>query len=89
MFVPQLSGRQPHKATQTDLEFPPLSLASTPSSSTPSGGKCNCEAKYNKAFTDYKGSLERDAKADKDRALKELEERVGGWDVQGKLWILA
>lgn len=59
----------PHKATQT-VDDP------TVSSSSASSVKCNCETKYNKAFMDYKMQLEKDAKADKERALKELEDRV-------------
>ncbi|ELU10691.1 hypothetical protein CAPTEDRAFT_169629 [Capitella teleta] len=62
-------GKQPHKNTQTEVEYPTASTSS-------SNAKCHCETKYNKAFMDYKTQLEKDAKADKDRALKELEERL-------------
>ncbi len=61
------SGRQPTKGTQTDGE-----ASATPSGST----KCNCDAKYNKIFNDFKARLEINHKDEKDRALRDLESRV-------------
>ena len=55
-------GKQPHKATQTDAEVASLS--------------CNCDVRYAKIFSDFKERIEDSHKEEKEKALKELEERV-------------
>ena len=62
------NGKQPQKSTQTEVEAATSSISS--------GGSCNCDAKYNKIFNDFKSRLEADHRSDKERALKDQEHRV-------------
>ena len=55
-------GKPTHKHVQTDLEV-----------AAPS---CKCESKYNKIINDFMQRMEKSNAEDKERALKELEERV-------------
>jgi len=60
-------GKQPHKSTQTDAEVASMS--------------CDCDVRYAKIFSDFKDRIEDNHKEEKERALKELEERVSVFSV--------
>lgn len=66
-------GRRLHKGTQTDEVEPTSTPSSVPSKCDSS---CNCETKYNKMLADLKDQKERDHAKEKEKALRELEERV-------------
>jgi len=69
----------PHKGTQTEASLfgTSCSANSTASSLQPDGilPQCNCDAKM--VFNELKDQLQQEHDADKDDALKSLEERVG------------
>ncbi|KAK2168186.1 hypothetical protein NP493_1242g00007 [Ridgeia piscesae] len=64
-----LHGRHLHKFCQTDT-------IATPLPATPVSAACDCDTKYTKIFGDFKERLANDHRKDKERTLKDLEDRL-------------